>query len=404
MKRLVLLWLICAPAVARAQSRDELDRAKASFQAGATAYAAGEYLAAIQALEAAYAITPSPAIAFSLAQAERRQYFAGHERAHLDRAIALFRQYVDQIPSGGRRADALDALAQLEPLAAVQSAAPGAPAEAVRPARLMITAEAPGARLVLDGAAPVDSPLISEVEPGKHAIAASAPGFFAERREVTAVAGELIPTTLVLRERLGSVTVSAPPEAEIYLDGVYRRRGGLTLELPRGPHHLAVAEKGHRLWSRVLQVERGQTQDVAVTLEPTRQRRAARVLFVASGGALVTGVVLGALALNAESQADDFLARRAAANVGPGELTHYQHEVTARNRERAAAAGAFGVAAGCLVTGFFLYHLDHPDPEQTSRSMEPAEPFTPTLGRRDHLRVLPLVGPGGAVLQVAAGF
>src|SRR5262245_22479582 len=123
MRRLALaLLLVCAPALARAQSRQDLERAKASFQAGATAYAVGEYLAAIQALEAAYAITPSPAIAFSLAQAERRQYFVGHERPHLDRAIALFRQYVDQVPSAGRRADALDALSQLEPLAALQGA------------------------------------------------------------------------------------------------------------------------------------------------------------------------------------------------------------------------------------------------------------------------------------------
>jgi len=59
---------------------DAVERAKASFKAGAAAYAAGEYLAAIQALDAAYSQTPIPAIAFSLAQAERKQYFVAHER------------------------------------------------------------------------------------------------------------------------------------------------------------------------------------------------------------------------------------------------------------------------------------------------------------------------------------
>src|SRR4051794_3084418 len=98
-----------ASSTPRAQSREDLDRAKASFQAGATAYAAGEYLAAIQALESAYALTPLPAIAFSLAQAERRQYFVAHEPPYLLRALELYRRYLDQVPTGGRRAAALHA-------------------------------------------------------------------------------------------------------------------------------------------------------------------------------------------------------------------------------------------------------------------------------------------------------
>src|SRR5688572_32382194 len=105
--RFLLLVISLQPMTAAAQSPRDLERAKASFRAGATAYAAGEYLAAIQALDAAYALTPVPAIAFSLAQAERRQYFVTHERQHLDRAVKLFRRYVEQVPTAGRRADAL---------------------------------------------------------------------------------------------------------------------------------------------------------------------------------------------------------------------------------------------------------------------------------------------------------
>ena len=62
----------------------EIERAKASFRAGANAYAAGDYPAAIQALEAAYELTPLPAIAFSLAQAERKQYGKTRRREHLE--------------------------------------------------------------------------------------------------------------------------------------------------------------------------------------------------------------------------------------------------------------------------------------------------------------------------------
>jgi tetratricopeptide (TPR) repeat protein len=140
-----VVGLLHISATALAQS-DEVERAKASFKAGATAYAAGEYLAAIQALDAAYALTPIPAIAFSLAQAERRQYFVAHEREHLERAVLLFRRYVEQVPTGGRRADALDALSQLEPLAALPPSGPATPTatdvDAIRRTRLMITSEA----------------------------------------------------------------------------------------------------------------------------------------------------------------------------------------------------------------------------------------------------------------------
>ena len=90
-----------------AEPASDVERAKESFRAGATAYAAGDYLAAIQALDAAYQLTPLPAIAFSLGQAERRQYFVDHASDHLRRAISLFHRYVELSPTGSRRADAL---------------------------------------------------------------------------------------------------------------------------------------------------------------------------------------------------------------------------------------------------------------------------------------------------------
>src|SRR5262245_6409993 len=195
----VCLALLCASPAAFAQDSNERERAKASFKAGANAYAAGDYLAAIQALESAYALTPLPAIAFSLAQAERRQYFVAHDPQHLLRAIELYRRYLEQMPSGGRRGDALDALSQLEPIA-LNLPGRGAGGDALQKAslvprqtRLMITADVPGVALSLDGGPPAPSPLIREVEPGVHSARASADGFVTASREVTAVAGELIP-------------------------------------------------------------------------------------------------------------------------------------------------------------------------------------------------------------------
>ena len=108
------MLLLATPSFA--QQPPDLERAKASFKAGANAYAAGDYLAAIQALEDAYEISPLPAIAFSLAQAERKQYFRDEKRAHLERALSLFERYLEQETRGARREDARLAINQLQQL------------------------------------------------------------------------------------------------------------------------------------------------------------------------------------------------------------------------------------------------------------------------------------------------
>ena len=397
MKRRVLCGLLLAllPARALAQTAGEVERAKASFKAGATAYAAGEYLAAIQALDAAYALTPVAAIAFSLAQAERRQYFASHERVYLDRAITLFRRYVDQVPSGGRRADALEALSQLEPLAATSAGVPtrSAPDGDTSRTRLMITSDAPGALLSLDGGTPAASPLIREVEPGQHKVDVSADGFFGEQRQVTAIKGELIPEAVSLRERPSLLTLSIPSGAEVFVDGTFATRGGerVSLELPSGSHRVAIAESGHRVLVRTLELERGKSQDLRVTLETTRQRKAAVVLLITGAAALGTGAVFGALAVRAEDRAQDFLTRQAQGNVTSGDLSSYESNVTDRGRYRAATGISLAASAGLFITAFFLYELDRPSAEQTSRLA------------KSPIRVAPVALPsgGGAVLHAA---
>ena len=151
--------------VAHAQDAATLERAKASFRAGASAYAAGDYPAAIQALESAYELTPLPAIAFSLAQAERKQYAAMHERQHLDRALALFQRYLDQEPNGPRRADALAALSDLKAQIPARAPTETVAKPAVRPTRLMIVCDTQGAKLALDSTPAVTSRISGEATP-----------------------------------------------------------------------------------------------------------------------------------------------------------------------------------------------------------------------------------------------
>ncbi|HYQ18128.1 MAG TPA: PEGA domain-containing protein, partial [Polyangiaceae bacterium] len=293
----VLALLLGITTPGRAQDGAALDRAKASFRAGANAYAAGDFLAAIQALESAYEISPLPAIAFSLAQAERKQYFVDQERGHLLRATELFKRYLEQEPRGARRSDAQLALLQLEPLLGAKSAAkePVSRVEA-RPTRLMIVSDAPGARISLDGGPFAASPLIREVTPGKHRAQVRASGYADAEREAVALSGELILSEVRLKELPSVLYVWAPAAAEVYVDGVYVAQGGplVTVPLVPGAHQLSVAQKGRRLVRRDLQLNRGEAHTELVRLEPTTQRTVSELLFVGGGVALSASLVLSA--------------------------------------------------------------------------------------------------------------
>jgi tetratricopeptide (TPR) repeat protein len=370
----LLLLLVCnalLPSGLEAQSRVDLERAESSFRAGAAAYAAGDYAAAIQALDMAYAITPLPAIAFSLAQAERRFYFLEHGREHLERAIRLFRLYLAQVPSGGRRTDALDAISQLEPLLSTLAATDPAVQEALapnKPTRLMITCDAPAASISLDGQPPAPSPLIREVTPGKHRIAVEARGFDAASRDVTALAGELILNEISLKPRPSQLVVIVPEDADVYIDGQYMSQGPkVSLTLPAGPHQLAVASRGRRVVYRDLSLQRGASISLNIALERTRQRRLARGLFIAGGVGFGASLALAIVALRAQGQAQDFLARRERDNVSSAELAAYQDDVDLRDRLRIATDATLAASAALFVTGLILHQVDRPNPREIHR-------------------------------------
>ncbi len=406
-----LVWLGCLwlwPALAEGAPDDAADRARESFKAGAAAYAAGEYVAAIQALDAAYELLPLPAIAFSLAQAERKQYFVSRDARHLARSIRLFRQYLAEVASGGRRDDALDAVSQLEPLAATltRSAEPAPTgARLARPTRVMITSEAVGAKVALDGAPAVPAPLIREVTPGKHRVEVHAPGFYSTVREVTAVAGELMLKEVPLRERLSTLGVWSPLDSELYVDGAFVSPGGdaVVLQMPFGRHRLAVTAKGHEPRYRDVTLARGATQSVRLTLEPTAQRTAAYGLFIGGGAALGASLVLSAITVRAENQAESFLGKRARGNVTTFERLRYEASVNSRDQYRLATGISLAASAGMFITGLFLYELDQPDAERVRRFGAPpaSRPRPPAPQAR--VRVLPDVQVGhlGAMLNAS---
>jgi hypothetical protein len=386
MKPAVIALVCCALSLPlsalAADSASDLERAKESFKAGATAYAAGDYLAAIQALDAAYRLTPLPAIAFSLAQAHRRQYFVDHAREHLERSIALFREYVEHAPGGSRRADALDALSQLEPLAAARPTAPSlgeSSADPVRRTRVLITSDAPGAQLVLDGAPASSSPLIREVEPGKHRVRVSAPGFYPSERELNAIPGELTLTPVPLREQPSTLGIWTSPEADIYIDGEYVSPGGdaVMVQLSSGKHRLAVGQKGHVVALREVTMQRGKAQNIRVVLEQTPQRITSQVLFIAGAASLGASLVFSAFATRAEGDAEEYLGALEYRNITRADLTSYNTAIADRDRFRLATGVSLAASAGFFITGLFLHELDKPNPQLLYRMAPRPGPQAP---------------------------
>jgi tetratricopeptide (TPR) repeat protein len=398
------LALVARPAPA---AEDDLTRAKAYFKAGAAAYTAGDYQAAIQALDAAYQLTPLPAIAFSLAQAERRQYFVSRERGHLDRAIELYRVYLTAVPTGGRRADATDALAQLEPLAlasanatgSVAAAAPGAEVPGGAKTRLLVTTEAPNATVSLDGRAAVPSPLIAEVTPGQHAVKVEARGYFPVERGVVAVSGALVPIEVPLEIRPATVSVAGPPDADLYVDGVLAGKVSKTgrIELPGGSHAFTFAQKGHRLSTLQVELEPGETREVRTKLVRTSQRTAAYVTLAASAVSLGASAVLAGLAFGQQRKAEDIREQQMAGNVTPEALDEYDEALDRRSQFRTAAIVSGAVFAGTLITAICLHEFDHP----TVHEAPPAHKERPRDTGSQSLALVDGPGEAGAALRLS---
>src|SRR2546430_10790706 len=99
-RALILLLLVLAtPAHA------ERKAAEMYFRSGAQAYRAQSFADAAHDFELAYKEYPAPEIAFSCAQAYRRQYRIDHDVEKLRAAVAMYEAYLAKVSSGGRARD-----------------------------------------------------------------------------------------------------------------------------------------------------------------------------------------------------------------------------------------------------------------------------------------------------------
>lgn len=303
MKKLIVsTGLAFVLAASASFAADTVDQARTLFNAGAQAYEAGQFVAAAQAFEQAYKLSPRAGILFSMAQAWKRQYFIDREPANLQRAVKLYRDYLGQVDQGGRRADAAQALAELEPLAAKASTGPAAapPPPAAPQTRVMVSSQNEGARVSLDGAAEVAAPLIVEVKPGQHTVRVVAPGHFPEERKVAAAEGAVLALDLALREKPARLSFTGPAGAEVSVDGRLMGRTPFIapVEIEPGQHLIVVSRNGHRPLVQELELGRDEAREIRYSLPSTGQRTASWGMFATAGAGLVAGGIFTGLAIN----------------------------------------------------------------------------------------------------------
>lgn len=398
---------LATPAAAAGEDAAQIEQAKMLFNAGAQAYEAGRFATAVQAFQQAYALAPRPAILFSMAQAERKSYYVDKRPQDLRNAITHYHAYLDQVPTGGRRGDAADALAELEPIAArlspAEGTAPATPA-AEQKTRLMVTSQTTGAKAALDGGAAEDVPLIEEVTPGKHHVRVWAEGYFDEERDALAAQGSLAAIDVPLREKPALLSVRIDTKASIVVDGRPMATTPLAqpLELPSGTHVVTLTKNGYAAFSREVTLAHGGSTTIDAKLEQSGQRTAAWIVLGAAGAAAIAGGVFTALAFVEQSNAQSILDAKGRGPIQGSDLTAYDSDVSTRDQWRTGAIASFGGAAGLLLLGGALYFFDQPHVEAgppPSEGPRPAPKKEPT-----EMGVLPWIGPNGAGVALGRSF
>jgi hypothetical protein len=367
----LILSILCAQ-----NDPDSVAKAKSLYESGGRAYEAGRYLDAIAVFEEAYRLTPRATVAYSLAQAHRLQYLSDGDLTKLKRAIELYRSYLEETPTGGRRSQALQHLSFLEPISKKleEEAAknpPATPAEPEPPkTRIVVSSGTPGALAKLDVSEPAEVPAVFDVVPGKHVVRVEADRYFPETVETSAVEGQVTPVVIELTPQPALIDVKAPAGAEIVVDD---RQAGLAplarpIEVTPGRHVVSVMDRGREPFVRQVELLGGDRVPVEAELETTLQRQISHYIFAGSGLLLAAGVITALTALVPEKHAleiEDILTAPQPRALTPLEVT--KHQTFADERSDRVLGGTILIASSLVAGGVaaLLYFLDTPRPSVT---------------------------------------
>jgi hypothetical protein len=352
------------------------DKVKAEqyFHAGAEAFKKQSFEAAAEQFELAYKELALPEIAFSAAQAYRRQYFIEPKPEYVKRAVELYHVYLDAVKHGGRVADASDGLAEmqreLDKLTAQGANIDSAPKIATRIAISPIVrgekktemtelsaipeASSTGATATLDGK-PAELYTPIGVPPGDHTVEIAAPGYFSQSAKRHVVEGSTELVELTLEPKPAHLVVTT--DGDVTIDG---KPSLATADLPAGHHTVIIAARGHRPVLREVELRRGETTKLDVALEPTAKRRAVPWVLGGSGVLVAASVTTALIARSHDQTMQQLESQRVTTGITADQLAQYHREVNKRDAFRDAAyiTGGAALATGAIAAA--LYLLDSP--------------------------------------------
>ena len=379
--RFTLVLLLIA-STAHAEDRKLAERL---FRAGERAYQAQNFEAAAHDFEAAYKAASLPEIAFSAAQAYRRQYRVDARPEYVARAVALYRIYLDAVKTGGRVADAADAMGEMQheldrlikagvkvsaELAAehtqfgVSVMLDGAPAAPTRVHEIdeQVHDTGPAIAVTFDGT-PEQPYTLVNIEPGTHAIHVEAPGYFPVDFQEVVVQGSSNLKDVTLKPRPAKVRFETEGQSQVTVDGRPIGETPLTADVPAGRHIVSILHRGREPVVRDLTLERGQELTLTQPLAMTARRRAVPYVVIVAGGVAVFSGVSAIGALVEDHRASDLLATIGKGNAPQALGAKYEHDREWRDRFVTATwvTGAAALAIGGAAA--WLYYADHPQPE-----------------------------------------
>jgi hypothetical protein len=396
-----ILAVVAAASIARAAepSADDTERARTFFNAGAQAYGVAKYADAVRSFEQAYAIAPRPQILFSLAQAERKEFLEHGEGGVLRRAIAHYKEYLEKVPSGGRRSEALEAKSELEGKLSRLDPGQANAAAAVekRKPRVTVFSATTGAHASLDGGPAQELPYFADLGPGKHVVRVFGEGYFDAEQEISGDKGIDVPVNLPLKEKPALVSVALETSGEVFVDGRLVAETPLSrpIEVVPGPHVIAIARNGKKAWSQEVALERGKPFRVEPKLATSGQRIAAYTMLGTGGATLLLGGLFALGAAGDENTAQQLEAKRARQNLTADELERHNRAIDRRDDQRTAAIVLVSVGAVITTGGALLYVFDRPPVALLPpRSVEPTPKPQAPSDISASVRPYPLLGPG----------
>jgi hypothetical protein len=383
------------------------DRAMAEryFRLGEKAYQAQNFEAAGMNFEEAYKQFPLAEIAFSAAQAYRRQYRIDPKPEYVALAVKHYKTYLGKVKSGGRVADAADALSEMQQeLEKLVKSGVKVSEELARDYTILNINPSLGKQAVAGGmqeVAETDRKEVTKISvrldgkpaepfapinvaPGQHRIEVSAEGYFTQEKVTNVQQGASQIADIELAPKPAKVTVKTEAGAKILVDG--RPQPTAAFELDAGRHVVSILHRGREGVARELTVRRGEQLTLDEPLEMTMRRRVVPWLLVGSGLAFALTGVNVVLAVRKDSEASDLHDNDIGTTGDQPRATLDRYNAARAWRDRyviatwttgAACVGLAGIAA-------LLYYTDNPSP--------------------DGVRVEPLTVSGGAGAAIAGRF